>query len=539
VNILRTRSISRLRFKTVILNTAILSAALAGSAGAQSSVPFTGSWSVAPQAGTLSTAFNQETLRQTLHTSMGGSAVRIRISNLFGTQPLSIDDVHLAQASGTTSTTLSGTDHQLTFSGQTTVTIAAGAEVVSDTLNVTIAPLADYAVSMYFPTPTMTSNVTYHQMGGQSSYWAAGDVSSSLDLTLDGEGTSDYFLTNLDVQNSAAAGAVVTLGASITDFINSSFNANTRWTNDLAVRLTNAGLSVGVVNQGISGNQLLQNGAGLSAENRFAHDVLSQANVHWVIFSDDPINDLLSNNPPPTATALITGIQQLISQAHAKGIKFYCSTLTPYAGYAGWNSSQEPIREQVNTFVRGAGSGCDGVIDQDTAVHDPANPTFFRASFNVNSNGTAGDGLHPNDTGMQAIANTVNLGLFTTTGVPPITAPTQSGELLSGQGLTPDHPLYSADGRFDLYLQDDGNLVIYEGSTPLWAAGVVGVKPSEVIFQPDGNLVEYDTAGKVLWQSNSAGRLGQTLFMQNDGNLVIYDGSSPSKPVWASGSCCH
>jgi lysophospholipase L1-like esterase len=507
---------------------------LGGLAQAQTTL-WTGSWSVAPQTGNFSTTINQQTLRQTLRTSIGGTAARVRISNLYGTQPLTISDVHIAKSNGTTSSAVAGTDHTLTFSGQASVTIAPQAEIESDAVSMTIDSLADYEVSLYFPTPSAVTNDTIHQNGNQSSYIAAGDVSGQPNISPVAQYGSNFFLTNLDVQNASATGAVVALGASITDGINSSFNTNTRWTNDLAQRLVAAGLTVGVLNQGISGNQLLSDGAGLSAQNRFAHDALSQANVRYVIFSDDPINDLTSRNPPPSATDLIAGIQKLMSQAHANGLKFYCSTLTPYAGYAGWSVQQEPIREQVNDFIRSSGSGCDGVIDQDTAEHDPANPTFFRPAFNQ-INGS-GDGLHPNDAGMQAIADAVNLGLFTATGVAPVHQPTGQGIALGGQGLKPGQSLSSQDGRFSLALKADGSVVVSQGSTVLWSTDSTGTPPAELIFQADGNLVEYDTSGKALWQSNSAGLLGHTLIIQNDGNLVIYDSSS--KPIWASNTCCH
>jgi lysophospholipase L1-like esterase len=501
-------------------------------------IPWTGSWSVAPQTGNFSTTINQQTLRQTVRTSIGGTAARIRISNLFGTEPLTVSDVHIAKANSTTSSAVAGTDHALTFSGQASVTVAPHAEVDSDPVSMTIESVADYAVSIYFPVPTAVTNDTIHQNGNQSSYIAAGDVTAQPSISPVAQYGSNFFLTNLDVQNAAATGAVVALGASITDGINSSFNTNTRWTNDLARRLVAAGLNVGVLNQGISGNQLLSDGAGLSAGNRFEHDVLSQANVRYVIFSDDPINDLTSHNPPPSATDLIAGIQKLQSQAHAKGLKFYCSTLTPYAGYAGWSAQQEPIREQVNTFIRSSSSGCDGIIDQDTAEHDPANPTFFRPAFNQ-INGS-GDGLHPNDAGMQAIADAVNLGLFTASGVAPLQQPNgQQGIALAGQGLRPGQSLLSQDGRFSLSLQTDGSVVVRQGGTVLWSTDATGAPPSELIFQADGNLVEYDTSGKILWQSNSAGLLGHLLILQNDGNLVIYDGSSPNEPIWASNTCCH
>jgi alpha-L-fucosidase 2 len=174
----------------------------------------------------------------------------------------------------------------------------------------------------------------------------------------------------------------------------------------LAQRLLDAGLNIGVLNQGISGNRLLVAGAGDSADTRFDRDVLNQPGVRWVIFSDDPINDLGSTAPSPTGDQLIAGVKRLIARAHQKQIKFVCSTLTPYQGAGYWTAAGEAAREQINAFIRGTASGCDGVIDQDAATHDPAHPTQYLPAYDN------GDHLHPNDAGLQAIADAVNLSLF-------------------------------------------------------------------------------------------------------------------------------
>jgi lysophospholipase L1-like esterase len=252
--------------------------------------------------------------------------------------------------------------------------------------------------------PSNTGPATSHQTGLQTNYIANGDVSGN--ATLSGPQTtgSYYFLANLDVQNSAAQGAVVTLGASITDGVQSRGDVNRRWPNDLATRLRDSGRTVGVLNQGISGNRLLADGAGQSAPNRFTRDVLTQPGVRWVIFSDNPINDMGSG--ATNANQLITALQGLISRAHQAGIKFLCSTLTPFNGAGGWSQAGENARGAINSFVRSANSGCDGVVDQDTATHDPNNPIRYVPAFD------AGDHLHPNEQGLQAIANAVNLALF-------------------------------------------------------------------------------------------------------------------------------
>jgi lysophospholipase L1-like esterase len=523
----------------------------------QSSVPWTGTWSVAPQQTSIDASFNnltQQTLRQILHSSIGGSAARVQISNAFGQKPLVVNDVHLAKAvvnsdGSPTSATVAGTDVAVTFNGSATVSIPAGQTVASDPVGMTLAAETDVMVSMYFPQGVDSANSTFHQEGGQNGMFLAnGDSSASATFSAYSTFSSYFYLTNLDVQNANAAGAVVTLGASITDGINSSFNANDRWTNHLATRLNQSGLTVGVLNKGISGNDLLRDGAGQSAENRFARDVLAQSNVKWVIFSDDPINDLSGSGTPPSYDSLLTGVQSLMQQAHANGLKFYCSTLTPNGGRPAdqWSPAAETIREQLNAYYLSANSGCDGIVDQDTATHDPTNPTQYRPAFNTqNPDGTPGPGtgdfLHPNDAGMQAIANSVDLGLFTASGVPPFRAPANPcGILLPGEGMLPDHPLFSCDGRFELYLQDDGNMILYFGNTILTTTSSEGHTPAVATLLADGNFAIFDPHGNILWQTHSAGLLGQALFLQNDANLVIYQAvSANSTPVWASNTCCH
>jgi lysophospholipase L1-like esterase len=394
-----------------ILCVAIVCAALitaVGSAFAVKSMaattPWTGTWSASPESGGQS--FSQQTLRQIVHTSIGGTSAQVQVSNVFGTAPLQVADVHVAlRSSG--STIVSGSDHTVTFGGQTSITIPAGGLAVSDAVAMSVPALSDVAVSMYLPQSTGSS--TYHQQGTATNYIASGDVSGN--ATLSGAQTTNsyFFLANLNVQNTAAQGAVVTFGASITDGYASTTDANERWPNDLAVRLANSGRTIGVLNQGINGNRLLADSSGSSGQSaldRFSRDVLSQPGVKWVIFSDDPINDLGSTSPPPTSAQLIAGLQQLISTAHQNGIKFLCSTLTPYQGAGYWTQQGETAREAYNAYVLGSGSGCDGVIDQAAATSNPSDPTMYLPAYD------SGDHLHPNDAGYQAIANAVNLNLF-------------------------------------------------------------------------------------------------------------------------------
>jgi lysophospholipase L1-like esterase len=374
--------------------------AAGANAGTEAAAAWTGTWAAAPQASGAS--FGAQTLRQIVHTSISGTAARIDLSNAFGSGPVTITDVHVATRAGGSSID-PATDHTVTFGGATSVTVPAGQKAVSDPVAFTVGAGQDIAVSFFLP-PGAT-NATQHQLGEQTNYTAGGDVAGSATLSNPQTNGSYTFLSGLDVQNTAATGAVVTLGASITDGIASAGDANRRWPNDLAVRLTQSGRTVGVLNEGISGNALLHDGSGQSAINRFQRDVLDQPGVKWVIFADDPINDV-NNSNPPTGQQLIDGVTRMISAAHAAGVKFLCATLTPFKPDQGWTQAGENSREAYDSFVRGSNSGCDGVVDFDSAVHNAGDPATWNPAFD------SGDHLHPNTDGLQAMANAVDLSLF-------------------------------------------------------------------------------------------------------------------------------
>jgi lysophospholipase L1-like esterase len=489
--------------------------------------PWVGTWAVAPQAADP-VNYAGKTIRQVMHTSVAGTSARIRLSNLFGDKPLTVKDVHIAlRASG--SSIRPETDKVLTFAGAATATIAPGASLLSDGVDFAVPALADVVVSFYVP--TVTNQITAHGFSNQSKYVAVGDVSGQ--ATMQGEESGDYqFLTNLDVQGAGLNGAVVAIGASITDGYRSTFNLNKRWPNDLATRTVAAKLGVGVLNLGITGNGLVEEfGSGQSAVHRFDRDVLAQAGVRWVIFSDTALNDIGAADPNVTSVQLIAAMKGLIAEAHQSGVKFICSTLTPEKGVDGWNLAKEAERGKVNAFVRSAGSGCDGIIDQDTAVHDPADPTKYLAKFD------SGDHLHPNDVGYQAIANAVNLALFPPAALHPITAPQGCGTIQVGQGLKTTQTLASCDGRFALRMQLDGNLALYKlggHDLLLWSSGTLNSDIAQLELARDGTLTLFGKLGELLWSSNSGGNKDAQLFVQNDGNVVIYN--EADKPVWSTGT---
>lgn len=362
---------------------------------------WTGAWSVSPQPGGPS--YRGRTLRQIVHTSIGGTAARIRLSNVFGTAALTVSDVHLARRTSGPSVD-TGTDRPLTFRGRSTVTIPAGADAVSDPAAFGVPAGSDVAVSFYLP--AADGPATFHRRGYQTNYAVAGDASARGTLAGAATDASYSYLTNLDVRNPVAEGALVALGASLTDGTASRTGANRRWPDDLARRLSASGRTIGVLNQGISGNRLLADGAGPSALRRFDRDVLGQPGVRWVVFSDDPLNDVGSTRPTPTGARLVSGLRQLIVRAHRAGLFFACATLTPFQGAGYWTPAGEDARAAFNAFVRGPHSGCDAVADEDAATHDPAHPARFLPAYD------SGDHLHPDEAGLQAIADAVHRALF-------------------------------------------------------------------------------------------------------------------------------
>ncbi|MCM4084322.1 GDSL-type esterase/lipase family protein [Paractinoplanes hotanensis] len=334
--------------------------------------------------------------------SIGGDAVRIRLSNEFGREPLVVGAVHLAKhlSAGTVD---ANTNTNVTFGGEDSVTVAAGLTAVSDPVVFGLPAGSDLAISAYVP--HRIGSVTQHGSANRDNYAAPGNQSTAASLSGVRSFYNYSFLAGVDVQNREAEGVVVALGASITDGYDSTWNENRGWPDLLARRLAGAGRTIGVLNAGVSGNSLLQDGVGRSALNRLQRDVLVQPGVKWVIVADLGINDL-GGADASTGGRLITGLRQLIRRSNGAGVKVLCTTLPPYAGAEGWTSVGEAGRKVFNDFIRTQGNGCDGVADFDAVTRDPADPTRWDRRYDQ------GDHLHPNNAGMEALVTAVGLELF-------------------------------------------------------------------------------------------------------------------------------
>jgi lysophospholipase L1-like esterase len=348
------------------------------------------------------------TLREVVHVSMGGETVRVRFSNLYGTSPLVIGAVEIAQTLKGVAI-VPGTNKVVTFNGQPSVSIPPGALVVSDPASFKLAALSDLTVSFFLPNPT--GPVTEHQLGNATSYHVTGNVVSSASLESPATSTSWYYLNGVDTLAPADAGAVITIGDSITDGAKSTIDTNQRWPDELARRLQadSKYRNLSVLNEGISGNKILLDGAGPNALARFDRDVIAQSGAKYLLILEG-INDIgrLHGTPDAglTAADLISALNQMVVRAHAHGIAVIGCTLTPYHGAGYYTEQGETIRKAVNEWIR-TGGVLDGFVDLEAAVRDPNHPDTFLPAVDP------GDHLHPNDAGYKAMGDAIDLKLFT------------------------------------------------------------------------------------------------------------------------------
>jgi lysophospholipase L1-like esterase len=358
----------------------------------------------------FSPRFDNQTVVQVVRLSVGGRRLRIRFTNEYGQAPLSIGAARIAVL-GRDGQPVPGSERVLIFDGKASASIPAGAPLLSDPVDLAVAPLSSLRIALYLP--GLVRQCTCHVTGGQHIQLSPPGDFTDRPLAAIGAGADDYraFLSAVDVESPAAGPVIVAFGDSITDGYKSSDDANRRWPDRLAERLIERarGRPVAVVNAGIGGNRLLADGfilpMGQSALTRFDRDVLAiPGATHLVIL--EGVNDLGGGGvAPPDAESVIGAYRQLIDRAHARGLKVIGATILPYEGANYFHAEGEVVRQAVNQWIR-TGGGFDGLIDFDAVMRDPEHPARLRPDLQ------SGDWLHPNDAGYRTMGEAVDLALF-------------------------------------------------------------------------------------------------------------------------------
>jgi lysophospholipase L1-like esterase len=360
--------------------------------------------------------FRDATLRQVVHVSSGGSRIRLRLSNAFGTAPLQIQMVHVAKPASVVNCRIDpSSDKPLRFSGNTAVTIPPGAEYVSDPIDFPVASLTDLTVTMYLETPSL--HQTGHIAAHTTSCLGARNLVTAADIPDAKKFQHWFYLAGVEVESPPDAAAVVTLGDSITDGTGSTLNGNDRWPDVLAARLQAGAASRrwSVLNVGIGGNHMLTDGVGPNALARLDRDVLAQPGVRAVIVFEG-VNDLggWTRNGPISkeehdvfVARLIASYEQVIERAHASGLTVIGATILGYQGAANYHPDAANLADwqRVNDWIRQPGH-FDAVVDLDKATADPAHPGRMSPTT-----GSA-DNLHPGPAGYKMMGDAFPLSLF-------------------------------------------------------------------------------------------------------------------------------
>ena len=361
-------------------------------------------------------ALEEATLRQLVRVSLGGTRLRVRLSNTFGKEPLEVGGVNLAiSADRATSRIQPGTSRALTFSGARTFSIPAGAEYVSDPVDLPVPVLTTLAISIHLPKhPPL---VTGHPGSRATSYIVKGQQLTAIQFANPLTADRWYLISGIDAVPTEESGAIAIFGDSITDGYGVKPNTNSRWTDFLIPRLQASPKTrnLAVLNLGIGGNRVLLDGSGPNALARFERDVLMRDGVRYLVMLEG-VNDLgtLTREAPVSASEhrafvdrFLIGYAQMVARARNRGIKVIGATILPYggSGYYHPDAQNEADRQAINGWIRTPGN-VDAVLDFDALMRDPARPTFMRKDVD------SGDGLHPSIEGYRVMGEAVPLSLF-------------------------------------------------------------------------------------------------------------------------------
>ncbi|MFS0637693.1 SGNH/GDSL hydrolase family protein [Mesobacillus foraminis] len=362
--------------------------------------------------GTSRKGFANQTIRMVIHPNASGSAVRIRLSNQFGTKPVTFGKVTVG-ATKKGAEAVPGSVKPLTFAGKQSVTIPKGEEVFSDPVPFEVHDGSDLTVSLYIHGES--GPATWHNTSNSTTYISTqGDFAAeSNDSAFTKSFDAWFWLSGVDVKksNKKKSRVIVALGDSITDGYLSSLNENRRWTDVLNDRLDSEikNQTFTVLNQGISGNRILSDSPifGEKALARLDRDVFSQTGVTDLILLEG-INDIGHEPHVHDADRIIEGIKEIAARAHERGINIYAGTLTPFKGYdegVYYTEKGEQTRQEVNAWIRSSHM-LDGFIDFDRALADPNDHEKLRKEYD------SGDALHPNDLGLKVMAESIDLTIF-------------------------------------------------------------------------------------------------------------------------------
>jgi len=370
-----------------------------------------GTWSTAPQLvepGNMppSPGLTNNSLRQVVRVSIGGDTLRVRISNEFSTGAVTMKSVQIAVSTGGSGINLP-TNRELTFGGNSEITMNAGVAVTSDPIPFNLTPRMDVAITIYYGQTSTT--VTGHPGSRTTSYMIAGNTTTTTDFT--GAVTTDhwYNISTIDVLAPSTAACVAILGNSITDGRGSTTNMQNRWPDVFSESLLkdSSTQQVGVLNMGIGGNCVLSDGLGPTGVSRYDRDILSQQGVRWAIVFEG-VNDIggvrSATAATSTANSLINAYRQMIAKAHGKNIRVYGGTILPFNGSSYFNQFSEKCRNTVNRWIRTEGN-FDGCIDFGATMRDPHDSTRLVSTYQ-------NDGLHPDAAGYKKMGESIDLNLF-------------------------------------------------------------------------------------------------------------------------------
>lgn len=338
---------------------------------------------------------HDQTLSQTSVLTVSGTAIRLRLSNLYGDSPALIGAVSVSLEGGQ--------PVAIRFDGQPGTRIAAGGLRLSDPLPIAVEAGSALVVSVHLPDETRLPNHRVRMI------LRDGDQTSLVPATETGHQRMGTFLSAIEVSTPYEVSVIVAFGDSITEGVSASPGGAGGWPERLAARLRSAGVNNGVVNAGIGGNRLLHQGSGPSGLERLDADALVVSGARCLILLEG-VNDL--GRPARreyaheaiTALDLISGYRQVIARARAAGLRVVIATLPPFEGFSYFSETGEAIRQSANAWIRTSGEP-DAFVDFDLAIRNPANA---RTLLEVHD---SGDGLHPSDAGYQAMAEAIPLNI--------------------------------------------------------------------------------------------------------------------------------